>query len=87
VKKGTDHVARRCYVAVKRTSEEDLMAGKRSGAKKMKDLDPKSRSKDVKGGNLPDDRENINNSVSSVTKTVQNVGPNLVKKGVQGPRP
>jgi hypothetical protein len=51
--------------------------------KKVKDLDPKSRAKKVKGGNLPDDQRNINRSVGQVTKqvtkTAQSVGPTISK--------
>jgi hypothetical protein len=52
--------------------------------RKIKDLDPKSRSKDVKGGNLPDDQRNINRSVGQVRTVVQKAGPDLVKKGTKG---
>ena len=41
--------------------------------KKAKDLDPKGRGKNVRGGNLSDDQKNIGRSVTSITSKVTNI--------------
>jgi len=51
--------------------------------KRTKDLDPKGRGRNVRGGNLPDDQRNINRSVNSIKKSVTDSVTNLPKKGVR----
>jgi len=77
----TDDSGAAAYRLVVETPEEGEMAQKRT--KKSKDLDPKSRAKKVRGGNLPDDERNINRSVNQiknpVVRQVQNLGPTTSK--------
>ncbi len=51
--------------------------------KKTKDLDPKGRASKVRGGNLPDDEQNINRSAGAIKKAVTDPVTNLPKKGIR----
>lgn len=51
--------------------------------KRAKDLDPKGRASKVRGGNLPDDEQNINRSVNTIKKAVTNSVTDLPRKGVR----
>jgi len=61
------------------------------GKKRAKDLDPKAKAKKVRGGNLPDDEQNINRSLNQIkgtvnskaVKPVQNSGP-TIQRAVKG---
>jgi hypothetical protein len=51
--------------------------------KRAKDLDPKGRASKVRGGNLPDDEQNIGRSVNNIKKAVTNSVTDLPRKGVR----